>query len=156
MRVKYLTGVVLLFFCVFLTPVLAQEAGMETELTAEADEDILNYSFGTVVSAAPGLIVINEFTFEGDEEIEQQMDYVINAETVLDNMESIDAVVPNDEIEIYYVEENGAKVARWVMKVDADEDFDVFNEETLQGIDEAAEDAGVSDTENEMPAESSE
>lgn len=86
------------------------------------DPDALDYSFGTVKAVSPMEVTLEEYDFEGD--LEQTLDvmYVINAETEFDNFEKIDELKVDEDVEVYFVEENGAKIAVSLAK---DEGFDL-------------------------------
>lgn len=87
------------------------------------DPDALDYSFGTVKSVSPTAITLEEYDFEGDLEKTVQVSYVINAETQLDNFEKIDDLKVDEDVEVYFVEADGAKTAVSLAKDEGVEDL---------------------------------
>lgn len=87
------------------------------------DPDALDYSFGTVKSISATAITLEEYDFEGDLEKTIDVSYVINAETEFDNFEKIDELKVDEDVEVYFVEENGQKVAISLAKDEGLEDL---------------------------------
>ena len=86
------------------------------------DPDALDYSFGTVKAVSSTEITLEEYDFEGDLEKTVDVTYVINGETETDNFEKIDDLKVDEDVEVYFVEEDGKKIAVSLAK---DEGFDL-------------------------------
>jgi hypothetical protein len=76
-----------------------------------ADED---FAFGTVVNVSDTQITILEYDFDSEEE--KQNTYTLNGETKYENVSSPKEILPNDEVELNFKEDNGAKIATMVYK----------------------------------------
>lgn len=75
------------------------------------DPDALDYSFGTVKAVSPTEVTLGEYDFEGDLEKTVDVIYVINSETGMDNFEKIEDLAVGEDVEVYFVEEDGKKIA---------------------------------------------
>jgi len=94
-------------------------------------EDEINYSYGVVVSSSPNQIVLLEYDYDRDEEV--QVTYEINVDTKVENVESLDNLQKDDNVEIYYKEAEGKKIAVSVEKelfVDEDTTLNIPEEMT--------------------------
>jgi hypothetical protein len=80
------------------------------DVTAD-DED---FAFGTVVSVSDTNIVILEYNFDSEEEV--QMTYDVNGDTKFENVTALKEIVPNDEVEINFKEVDGKKMATFISK----------------------------------------
>jgi hypothetical protein len=85
-------------------------------------EDI-NYSYGVVVSATANQIVLLEYDYDRDEEV--QVVYTVDKSTELNNIGSMDQLKKDDNVEVYYKEANGQKMATSLEKeeIPAEEDI---------------------------------
>ena len=99
-------GVVALMMVCFNSPAMTQEAG-----------EGIQYSFGVVVKVSAKQIVLREYDYEKDQEIE--ITYMINPETGLNGVASIDEIKANDNVEIYFQEREGQKIAEVIAKEEA-------------------------------------
>ncbi len=79
---------------------------------AAADDE--DFAFGTVVSVADSSLVILEYNFDSEEEV--QMTYDVNADTKYENVAALKEIVANDEVEINFKEADGKKVATFISK----------------------------------------
>ncbi|MFH1201568.1 MAG: hypothetical protein V1674_01600 [Candidatus Omnitrophota bacterium] len=68
-----------------------------------AQEENLEYSFGTVVKVdkESSQLIVKEYAYDKDADIEVQ--YVLDPKVTLENIDSIDALVAQDIIELSYV-----------------------------------------------------
>lgn len=120
-------------------PAIAQEVNEPAAVTANDNLDAgvidINYSYGIVTNISPAEITLLEYDYDRDEEI--QVTYKIDAETEFNNLDSIDKVVKSDEIEIYYVNQDGVKLAKSIEK----EELTIGEEDLIGGTyDDSAED----------------
>ena len=117
-------------------------------LTAAEDDPAVNvdealeYTYGSVVSASAAEVVISEYNYESDEEI--QMTYVVNADTKFSNVNAAQDLLKDDNVDIYYKVIDDRKIATMITKDDT-----VYEEDPEGAADENAAD-GV-DTLNDLP-----
>lgn len=106
-----------LFLIVFLVAFMMTGANVG-QLMAEDAETF--YTFGTVKSSSDGIITIEEVTYDGetDEEIVEEVVYVLTTDTKVENADSIGDIEPGSEIDLEYVEEGGAKKAAYIYVYD--------------------------------------
>ena len=84
------------------------------EVPATVDED-LEYTYGSVISTSPTEIVVSEYNYETDEEV--QMTYAVNPETKFSNVNSPQDLAKDDNVDIYYkVAPDGKKFATMITK----------------------------------------
>jgi len=133
----------------------AVEAAVEAPAQAAADvaaeapiddmmmEDDALVSYGTVVEFDDQKIVLLEYDYDTDQEI--QVTYALDAQTTFENVASKAEIAVDDDVEIVFKEDNGAKIAVNVVKENYDYDFDAGYEEPAATEGEAA-----------MPAENAE
>ena len=93
-------------------------------------EETLEYTYGSIVSASPVEVVINEYNYETDEE--SNVSYLINPETKFNNIDSAQSLVKDDNVDIYYKVIGDQRVARMITK-----DETVYD--TEEGLDEGEE-----------------
>ena len=106
------------------------------------DPDALDYSFGTVKVVSPTAITLEEYDFEGDLEKTIQVMYVLNEKTEFDNFKAINELKVDEDVEVYFVEEAGKKVAVSLAK---DEGMKAgLGEDTGAGDNLGEEDSAVS------------
>ena len=109
----------------------------------ETMDDMLEFTFGTLVRVSNDAITISEYNFEQEKEMEQN--YAVTPETEFVNVENLSALKIGEEIEIEFKVKDGQKVAMAIAK---DEDLPVDDiEETTEGT---AEDEATTE---EMPAQ---
>ena len=108
-------------------------------------EEEIHYTFGKAVKAAVDQITLSEADYEGEEEIEREVIYMISAETVFENFKSLDEIAADEEVEVFYKEENGQKKAVTVAKMDTYE----WDEE--EGLDLEAGETQQQLLENKIP-----
>ena len=79
-------------------------------------EDIgeMDYSYGKVLSVSPQEIVITEYDYEKDTEV--NVTYMIDPELELQNIKALKDIVAGDEVEVYYDEKDGQKTARIISR----------------------------------------
>ena len=134
-----LQSVFLIGFISIIPAAIAQEALEAPAAVASDASDSLvadiNYSYGIVTSVSPEEITLLEYDYDRDEEV--QVTYKIDAQTELNNIGSVDKIAQNDEVEIYYVENGGIKLAQSIEK----EDLILGEEDLLNEVyDDSAED----------------
>jgi len=87
---------------------------------AQEEEDLLSedleYTYGSVVSVSPQTIVINEYNYESDQEI--QVSYAISGETKFTKINSVEELVKDDNVDVYYKVVGEQKVAQLITKDD--------------------------------------
>ncbi len=71
--------------------------------------DEMNYSYGKVLNITPEQIIITEYDYEKDKEVE--ITYKIDQTLVLQNITSLNDLAKGDEVEIYFEEKEGKKKA---------------------------------------------
>jgi hypothetical protein len=123
MKAKLFFAIVM-FTAIFVLPVHAQE--MATNEQNEANDQMVTY--GTVVSVTAQQIVILEYDFDTDADVEAT--YLIDANTKLEAMKEVTELQVDDAVEIVYAEKGGVKTAQSIKKED-------FSQE------DTGEDAGV-------------
>lgn len=107
----------------------------------ETLDEMLEFTFGTLVRVSNEEITILEYNFEQEKETEQN--YAITPATEYINVESLSALKIGEEIEIEFKEKDGQKVAMAIAK---DEELPVDDVEEM--TDETAEDQA-----EELPSE---
>lgn len=78
-------------------------------VSGQNEDDDINYSYGALVSQSPDKIVVLEYDYDRDEEI--QVVYELTPETKVENVDALDKLQKNDNIEVYYKDVGGKKVA---------------------------------------------
>ena len=119
--------------------VSANIAQAEDNATVGIDES-LEYTYGTVVSASPTAVIINEYNYESDEEV--KVTYVVNADTKFSNIAAAVNLAKDDNVDIYYKSLGGQKVATMITK-----DETVYENEGEKSEDDAVNDAPDNSTE---------
>ena len=77
-------------------------------------DETLEYTYGSVVSVSPTVVVISEYNYESDQEV--QMSYGVNAETKFNNISSLQELAKDDNVDIYYKVLGDQKVAKMITK----------------------------------------
>lgn len=107
---------------------------------ADDSGETLEYTYGSVVSVSPVQVIISEYNYESDEEV--QVSYTINPETKFNNMTGVPDLTKEDNVDIYYKIVGDQKVATMITK-----DATVYeNEEEYEQI---GEDEVVNELSNE-------
>ncbi len=129
----------------FLTPVFAQPeaapaAGDEptaaegTETAAE--EETMQYAYGTVVSAAADQLTIKEYDYDADQEVE--VVYKVENPKLL-NVNSLQELAVGDSVEIFFEEKDGNKIAVQIVKETLEEEeADIEEEEGVEAVEPEA------------------
>lgn len=81
------------------------------------DVDDYYYSFGRVVRVEESTIVIAEYDYDREEEVE--VSFLIDSQTVLEDIDSLNQITIGEEIEILYEIVDEKAVARRIAKVEA-------------------------------------
>ena len=97
-----------------------------------ADENVL-YTFGNVVSATSTGIVLKEYDFENDQQIENT--YEVTGETIIENFDSLDQLAAEEELEVMFKMDGDKKVALMVSKV-VDQDAGDLEAPAAEGTEE--------------------
>lgn len=84
------------------------ENAAQTVSAPEVAEDV-NYSYGTVVSITGDQLVVLEYDYDKDAEVE--VTYQVPATAEFNNVKTLADLKKDDNIEIYYKEAEGKKVA---------------------------------------------
>lgn len=109
---------------------------------AQEESDDFKVSFGTVASITATEVVISEYDAEND--TEENITYGIDGETHIEEVAGVEAIKAGDEIEIFYEEVDGKKVARYIspgtiLEDDATEEYDDFYSEDYEEESEPVE-----------------
>lgn len=80
------------------------------------DEEVYegDYTYGIIVSASNEEIVLSEYDEETENEVERH--YLITTETEFYNFEKVDELAQDDEVEVFYFEENDLRYAIYIAK----------------------------------------
>jgi hypothetical protein len=124
MKTFLLSGVILLGMLLNVNMVKAQDEG------AAGIEEDLEYTYGSVVSSTPTEIVVSEYNYETDEEV--QVTYTITPETKFSNIPGAADLAKDDNVDIYYKVADDKKIASMVTKDDT-----VYESEVAEGEDVA-------------------
>ncbi len=90
----------------------APSAPAATEPSAEElgdEEDDINYSYGAVKSVAADHLVLTEYDYEKDADVD--VTYSVDSNVELENVSAMAEIKAGDSVEIDYVEKDGKKVA---------------------------------------------
>ena len=77
-------------------------------------DDTLEYTYGSVVSVSPAQVIISEYNYESDEEV--QVPYGLNAETKFNNLSGVQDLAKDDNVDIYYKINGDQKIASMITK----------------------------------------
>ena len=99
---------------VFMGVIAALVFSLASFSKAQEEADEMKYSFGTVVKVGEGEVTVLEYDYSKDEEGE--VIYMVNPETQLDNVGSLQELVKDDNVEVYFKEMDGKKVASMLIK----------------------------------------
>ena len=92
------------------------------------DYEEANYSYGKVLSVKPEEIVIQEYDYEKDQEVD--VVYLIDSSTEFQNIAASGDLTSGEEVEIYYNVKNGKKMASIITRPQIeDDDTETDNEE---------------------------
>ena len=83
-----------------------------SNLCSAQDEEDLDYSWGLVVRVFSSEIIVSEYDYDSDEEID--VVYKIDSDTELKNMESLEDLVEGDSVEIGYVVKGENKIIKTI------------------------------------------
>jgi len=95
-----------------VTNAVAEEAAPAVE------DDNLMYTYGTVVSIAPEVMVINEYDFDSDSF--KEVTYSLTADVQLSNVPAVTDIAAGDSVEVYYIVEGDKKIAKTIGKDEED------------------------------------
>jgi len=135
MKVKLIMAV-LIMVAVMVIPAQAQETGepqMQEEEMEIPDgiEDDLMVTYGTIVSMADDKIVILEYDFDLDEDIE--VAYMVDENTLFEEIESLGDLRVDDPLEIVYEEKGDERLALLIKK----EDFGIDDLEEIDALEDS-------------------
>lgn len=88
---------------------------------AQEEEDV-GFSWGSVVGVSSNEIIISEYDYETEEEL--QVAYVINSDTESNNVNSLEGIYVGDVVNIDYVVSGGKKVAKIITFEQGQEDYE--------------------------------
>ena len=128
---KIVKAAVGLFLIIVLAaPVVVSAQGAEKSSAAisvsEMDLSQYIYSYGAVLKVGAAEIVLQEYDYDSD--IEKEVVYQIDSAVKLDGFKAISDLAKEDVVEIYYLEQDGKKIAK------------IIRREISAGEDEASED----------------
>ena len=116
-----LIGLVLMMLVLYIPGASAQE-----------DMESLRYAYGSIVKVTANEISISEYNYETDQEVVSV--YVLNEESVLEDMESVNEITVGEEVEIMYEEKGSEKIIVMLSKAsDLDDDALEYN---VDGVEE--------------------
>jgi hypothetical protein len=93
-----------------------------------------------VFQISPEAVTLTEYDFETDQE--SQIFYVIDADTKLDNIATLDEIKVDDEIGVNYEEKDGKKIAKTIFKY-------IETEENQADVEDVDEDVAPADVDEE-------
>jgi hypothetical protein len=123
---KIVKAAVGLFLIVVLAaPVVVSAQGVEKSSVAssvsEMDLSQYVYSYGAVLKVSAVEIVLQEYDYDSD--VEKEVVYQIDSAVKLDGFKGISDLVPEDVVEVYYLEQDGKKIAKIIRReISASED----------------------------------
>ncbi|MCA9407554.1 MAG: hypothetical protein KC733_02605 [Candidatus Omnitrophica bacterium] len=118
---RKLIGLVLMMLVLYIPGASAQE-----------DMENLRYAYGSIVKVTANEISISEYNYETDQEVVSV--YVLNEESVLEDMESVNEITVGEEVEIMYEEKGSEKIIVMLSKAsDLDDDALEYN---VDGVEE--------------------
>ena len=133
MKKILLTMAVVFSFVLALGPLSSFAQEMEEEqMTDELIEDDQLFGFGQVAEISASAMTLVEYDFETDQEL--QMVYVIDGDTKLDNIASLDEIKVDDEVGVNYEEKDGKKMAKTIFKYIEIEEGEIDIEEAGEDI----------------------
>ena len=100
---KYLVAVLLIGFLAL------SFNGASSAQAATKQADMSDYSYGAVVKASSSQLVVAEYDFEKDQEI--NVTYELDPKVELKNVKSMGEIAQGDSVDITYVVKNGKKIA---------------------------------------------
>ena len=121
MRKYYLIMFVLFSLIFFSAKSFAQEAeqsqakdqpvvpAQEEVSEAPQAEETTEFSYGTVKSVSEGTLVVTEYDYDNDKDIE--VTYSVPATTTLDGVGQLNEIAPGDAVDIDYVVKGGERAA---------------------------------------------
>jgi len=87
----------------------------------------MKYSFGTVVNVSDQEVVIREYDYSKDAEVE--VSYTVTPETQFDNIATAAELAADDNVEVYFKEMDGKNVASILIKeVISEQDWEEMEE----------------------------
>lgn len=108
------------------------------------DIEEMNYSYGKVFRVSPQEISVTEYDYEKDQEINES--YTIDPAIELQNIPSLDRLAAGDEVEIYYDNKNGKKIALIISRPQVEDDqVENDNDEPLES------ESNISPDKDDMP-----
>ena len=107
---KYLMVVFLFGFVmnVRITPVLAAEGDQAKQDQGKPEKET-DYSYGTVVRASAAELVVSEYDYETDQDVE--VTYALDPAVQLDNVANVSEIQAGDGVDIDFVTKDGKKTA---------------------------------------------
>lgn len=105
---KYLVAATALAVALLLYQMYSLSLAQEAEKTEEAEE--VEYSWGTVSSLSTNQIVVKEYDYDSDAEID--VTYVVDPSVKLKNVDLLKNIAVGASVEIDYVTKDGKKVAK--------------------------------------------
>lgn len=74
-----------------------------------AQEENMEYSWGTVKSMSSGRVTVVEYNFDSDEDVE--VTYSVGPEVKLEGVEFLSGIAVDDSLDIEYIVKNNKKIA---------------------------------------------
>lgn len=103
MSKKYLVAVLLIGFLAL------SFNGVSSAQATKKEADTTDYSYGAVVKVSSSQLVVAEYDFEKDQEVNAT--YELDPKVELKNVKSIGEIAQGDSVDITYFIKNGKKIA---------------------------------------------
>jgi len=117
----------LIFFLgLLILPIINITVSIAQDANIEELGDIEEFAYGQVLSISSSNVVVKEFDY--DKEIEIEVSYKINSDTEFENVGSYNEIVVGDDVEIDYIQKEGINIAINIAKAKADVLEDYFVE----------------------------
>ena len=100
-----------------------------SNLSLAQDEEKMDYSWGAVVKVLPNEIIVSEYDYDSDGEV--NVVYKVSPDTELKNIEALKDLAEGDSVEISYVVEEEQRIAKVITLEESYLEEEYFNTEEL-------------------------
>lgn len=100
-----------------------------SNLSLAQDEEKMDYSWGTVVKVFPNEIIVSEYDYDSDGEV--NVVYKVGPDTKLKKIEALKDLTEGDSVEISYVVEEEERIAKVIALEESYLEEEYFNTEEL-------------------------
>ncbi|MCB9772094.1 MAG: hypothetical protein H6754_06050 [Candidatus Omnitrophica bacterium] len=91
-----------------------------SDVLSEVELSQFIYSYGTVLKVSPTEIVLQEYDYDSD--VEKEVIYQVDPAVKFDGFATILNLVAQDVVEVYYLEQDGKKIAKIIRQEAIEED----------------------------------